>query len=326
MFSLQKHVEPLSNGVTVLTCFIQQTGEEIPILSGLTLDERVERMIRAARMRHVFPVSRYNELCLDRTLQVFEAAYCHAAAKFVFQFSRSVGPAFVKIANVLENSHEVNGQELYAVRTRLKQTAFSEETIFQTVQTYPEIARRLFIEFRDNYHPTLASGNSPYREDLLLAADIERLDSVDAPAIFNWFRIFNKSIRKTNFFKDDRIALAFRLDTSFLPDADFPEKPYAIIYFAGNQFKGFHVRFADVARGGIRVVQSFSPQVYSQNSSRVFDEVYNLSHTQTRKNKDIAEGGSKGVILLDRTTTRDEAARLTCNSFMRYVFSLNTHK
>jgi glutamate dehydrogenase len=35
------------------------------------------------------------------------------------------------------------------------------------------------------------------------------------------------------------------------------------------------------------------------NVRSVFDENYNLANTQQRKNKDIPEGGSKGVILLD---------------------------
>lgn len=322
MFSLQKHVEPLANGVTILTCFIHPTNEDILAYHNISLEERVDRMIRSIRMRHVFPNSRYNDLCLDRTLQVFEAAYCHSAAKFIFQFSRSVGPAFVKIANVLEGSHDVNNQDLYAVRMRLKQSPFSEETIFHVVRTYPEIAKRLFVEFRNNHHPTLvSSGAAEYQEDAKLASDIQRLDCPDAPTVFNWFRTFNKSIKKTNFFKDDRLALAFRCDPTFLPDSDFSDRPYAVVFFAGNQFKGFHARFADVARGGIRVVQSFSPQQYHVNSQRAFDEVYRLSHTQNFKNKDIPEGGSKGVILLDQTSNRDEAARLTRNSFMRYMDS-----
>lgn len=317
MFSFQKHVEPLSNGVIIFTCFTHISGEEISAYANLTLDERIDRMIRAIRMRHVFPSSRYNDLCLDRTLKVLEAAYCHAAAKFTFQFSRSVGPAFIKIAQVLEGSHDISSQELYDVKMRLKHSAVTEETVSRVVRSYPEIVKRLFIEFRDNHHPTLACGKSQFREDPSLTSDIQRLDDVDAPITFNWFRTFNRSIKKTNFFKDDRVALAFRLDPSFLPDADYPEKPYAIVYFAGCSFLGFHARFANIARGGIRVVQSYSTQQYSQNNVRLFDEVYNLSRTQTRKNKDIAEGGSKGVILLDCTRTRDCAEALTRNSFMR---------
>lgn len=39
--------------------------------------------------------------------------------------------------------------------------------------------------------------------------------------------------------------------------------------------------------------------MYSINARSLFDENYNLAHTQQRKNKDIPEGGSKGVILLE---------------------------
>jgi len=53
-----------------------------------------------------------------------------------------------------------------------------------------------------------------------------------------------------------------------------------------------------VARGGIRLVRSRFPQSYANNVSNLFDECYNLASTQQRKNKDLPEGGSKGVILL----------------------------
>lgn len=58
-------------------------------------------------------------------------------------------------------------------------------------------------------------------------------------------------------------------------------------------------RFRDIARGGIRIVKSRNEEVYTLNSRSVFDENYNLANTQNRKNKDIPEGGAKGVILLD---------------------------
>jgi hypothetical protein len=63
------------------------------------------------------------------------------------------------------------------------------------------------------------------------------------------------------------------------------------------------VRFADVARGGIRIIRSANQEVYSRNVTTLFDENYNLAHTQQLKNKDIPEGGSKGVLfcLADQT-------------------------
>jgi len=66
-----------------------------------------------------------------------------------------------------------------------------------------------------------------------------------------------------------------------------------------KEFRGFHVRFRDIARGGIRIVRSRDAEDYDKNSDSIFDENYNLAFTQQKKNKDIPEGGSKGIILLN---------------------------
>ncbi len=42
-----------------------------------------------------------------------------------------------------------------------------------------------------------------------------------------------------------------------------------------------------------------SHQALVTNVGSMFEENYNLAFTQQRKNKDIPEGGSKGVILLN---------------------------
>ena len=66
-----------------------------------------------------------------------------------------------------------------------------------------------------------------------------------------------------------------------------------------KELRGFHVRFRDIARGGIRIVRSRDAENYDQNSDSIFDENYNLALTQQKKNKEIPEGGSKGTILLN---------------------------
>ena len=74
-------------------------------------------------------------------------------------------------------------------------------------------------------------------------------------------------------------------------------KPYGIIFVVGIEFRGFHVRFRDVARGGIRIIRSRNREAYSINQRSQFDENYGLARTQHLKNKDIPEGGAKGTIL-----------------------------
>lgn len=104
------------------------------------------------------------------------------------------------------------------------------------------------------------------------------------------------------------MALSFRLDPSFLPDIEYPNALFGMFLVIGSEFRGFHLRFEDIARGGIRIVRSRNREAYSINLRSLMDENYGLAATQQRKNKvfftitdhkDIPEGGSKGTILLD---------------------------
>jgi glutamate dehydrogenase len=89
------------------------------------------------------------------------------------------------------------------------------------------------------------------------------------------------------------------MDPSFLPEIEYPNTLYGMFLVVGSEFRGFHLRFQDVARGGIRIIRSRNREAYSINLRTLFDENYALAATQQRKNKDIPEGGSKGTILLD---------------------------
>ncbi|KAH0550992.1 glutamate dehydrogenase (NADP(+)) gdh1 [Trichoglossum hirsutum] len=89
------------------------------------------------------------------------------------------------------------------------------------------------------------------------------------------------------------------MNAQFLPKAEYPQPLFGMFLVISSEFRGFHLRFRDIARGGIRIVKSRNREAYSINARSLFDENYNLANTQQRKNKDIPEGGSKGVILLD---------------------------
>ena len=113
------------------------------------------------------------------------------------------------------------------------------------------------------------------------------------------------SIVKTNYFFDIR-AKGFRFDAHFyhsLPEqlkkATFHQCYYGLFYFLssqqGNPFFGFHIRFQDIARGGLRSV------LVPKRKQNILLECYDLAWTQEKKNKDIAEGGAKGVLYIDIT-------------------------
>jgi glutamate dehydrogenase len=87
----------------------------------------------------------------------------------------------------------------------------------------------------------------------------------------------------------------------------------------GRGFDGFHNRFQDIARGGLRVVRTSSATQLTREAERLFDEVYGLSWAQQLKNKDIPEGGAKAAILLEPGATVDRCVKAFVNSILDLI-------
>ena len=109
---------------------------------------------------------------------------------------------------------------------------------------------------------------------------------------------------KTNLYCKKKTALSFRFDPqlfSTLPydhTQFFPAIPYALFFIIGQHFVGFHIRFKDLARGGLRTILLKNYDQAITARSQALNECYFLSYTQQKKNKDIPEGGAKGIIVL----------------------------
>ena len=109
------------------------------------------------------------------------------------------------------------------------------------------------------------------------------------------------------------------MDSAFLPDPERGEKPFGFYFFHGPLAQAFHVRYRDMARGGVRVVPTRSQEQFELESNRLFDEVTGLALAQQYKNKDIPEGGSKAVILLGPGGSPDLAVKSMVNSLLDLV-------
>ena len=106
---------------------------------------------------------------------------------------------------------------------------------------------------------------------------------------------------KTNVYVENRYSLGLRLDPRIMENKENPraEIPYGIMFCHGRRFNAFHERFRDIARGGMRLVTPLSEEQHALESARQYDECYDLAYSQQLKNKDIPEGGSKAVNLID---------------------------
>lgn len=105
---------------------------------------------------------------------------------------------------------------------------------------------------------------------------------------------------RSNVHSKKRYALAMRLSPEYMGHGTVgTDLPFGVFYVSGRRFRGFHVRFRDIARGGLRVVTPRQEDQHAVESARQFFEAYNLAYAQQLKNKDIPEGGSKAVVLVE---------------------------
>ena len=130
---------------------------------------------------------------------------------------------------------------------------------------------------------------------------------------------FIKGILKTNYFKVSKGCLAFRIDPIVLNKADYPEIPYGIFFVIGRNFRGFQVRYRDIARGGVRVVLPHNDAEYENALAGLFDEVNGLAFAQQMKNKDIPEGGSKCVIVVKPLQDKSDAVKSAVSGIMDLI-------
>ena len=183
----------------------------------------------------------------------------------------------------------------------------------------PDIALGLCRAFRARFDPDVAEREGRFREALeAVEAEVQgyntghrHLDEIRR-TIFRTALLLIRHTLKTNFFVPEKHALAFRLDPAYLGElgpehtSDLPPvQPFRVTYFFGRHGAGYHVGFSDIARGGWRTVICTTPDDFLTNANTLLREVTVLAHTQHLKNKDIYEGGSKMVVVLDASDLED---------------------
>ena len=188
--------------------------------------------------------------------------------------------------------------------------SFDQEGISRAFHNHPELSLQLVKLFHTRFDP---AGGVPYEEILaettgLVAGFTTGRRFLDGfrRTIFDCCLLFITHTLKTNFYIAEKRALAFRLDPAYIDRLDrgftqgLPaDRPFRITYFSSRSGSAYHIGFSDIARGGWRTIITQGRDDYVTSANTLFRETYVLAHTQHLKNKDIYEGGSKMVAILE---------------------------
>lgn len=307
--SSRKYVEQFSNGITVMSLYLKPAPFAGPGSKYPPIDQSIHQITKEISLLYCIPQNKFQSLFASGQLSLAETIYGHCVWVFVQHMLNRLGSVYASLVSALDLRQSSHQEVLTRIKRRLRTETFTSEYIFEIINEHPELVRSLYSSFA-HVHFTRGIGQGedfvPPTPSATLLNDCQLKELIsrqstneNAETVFMAFKTFNDSVLKTNFYTPTKVALSFRLDPSFLPAIEYPQPLYGMFLVISSEARGFHLRFRDIARGGIRIVKSRNNEMYAINARQIFDENYNLANTQQRKNKDIPEGGAKGVILLD---------------------------
>ncbi len=278
--------EPLS--LTTVLPFFRNLGVEVT-------DERPYEIVNAdARISYIYDFGlRYPGLSQsaasrDMLTDAFEAAWAGR--------SESDGFDQLVIAGGL-TWRQIVVLRTYAKYLRQTGSTFSQDYVEATLLANCSIARRLVSLFEARFDPDLGGG----RLDLAARAEtadalveeitaaLDKVASLDADRILRAFLGLITATVRTSFFQTDddgapKTYVAVKLDPRRVPELPEP-RPVHEIWVYSPRVEGVHLRFGDVARGGLR---------WSDRREDFRTEILGLVKAQTVKNAVIVPTGAKG--------------------------------
>ena len=155
-----------------------------------------------------------------------------------------------------------------------------------TLRRNPEVARSLVALFEARFDPDLSGEERAAAEEAAsaaLAAGLEQVPTLDADRVLRTVANLINSTLRTNFYQN-KPYVSFKLNTASIDGAPFPRPKYEVWVYS-PRVEGVHLRFGEVARGGLR---------WSDRREDFRTEILGLVKAQTVKNAVIVPTGAKG--------------------------------
>ncbi len=179
----------------------------------------------------------------------------------------------------------------YARYLRQIGSAFGQGYIEQVVLENSAVVADVVELFRIRFDPEFTGDRESATQGITskIESALDDVVSLDADRILRSFAALVLATQRTNFYLraangEFVEAVAFKFDPSGVPDLPLPH-PAREIWVYSTQVEGVHLRFGDVARGGVR---------WSDRRDDFRTEVLGLVKAQEVKNAVIVPVGAKG--------------------------------
>jgi len=193
----------------------------------------------------------------------------------------------------------------YAAYLRQAGTPFSQGYLQQVLLANVGIVQLLLQLFATRFDPDFVGDRAA-----TIASTVSKIETeLDAVASLDHDRIMRSSVSlvtatlRTNVYQRDehdnyKSVMSFKLDPSQVPDLPLPLPKFEVWVFS-PRVEGVHLRFASIARGGLR---------WSDRLEDFRTEILGLVKAQMVKNSVIVPSGAKGGFVMKRgpePTNRD---------------------
>src|SRR6266581_636560 len=203
----------------------------------------------------------------------------------------------------------------YARYLRQIGTTFSQDYVQRVLRANVTVTRLLVRLFESRFDPDRQAGESERSEAMAeeIRGELDDVASLDQDRILRAYWGLILATVRTNYFQESATPQArlpyfvAKLDADKVPDLPAPRPRFELFVYS-TRFEGVHLRFAAVARGGLR---------WSDRPEDFRTEVLGLAKAQEVKNSVIVPSGAKGGFVCKRLPDpadreADQAEVLAC--------------
>jgi glutamate dehydrogenase len=204
----------------------------------------------------------------------------------------------------------------HQVLLRRRGAVVAAQRVLEVCERYPDLTRSVIAAFVSEAADSPDGGMMATGDRQRLESEINsKVDGEEPRRILRALVEVCAACRGTNVTMPRRYASCFDIDPQLFA-VDGEETPFGVYFVHGRDFDGFHVRFRDIARGGVRLVRPRGWEQHTLESERLYQEAHGLAFAQQLKNKDIPEGGSKGVVLTTPGADAQAAGRAYADALL----------